>query len=148
VRQMGLEGIIAKQRNSAYLPGKRSDYWLKIKAKQTAECVIIGYVRGEGDRASTFRSLHIAQANGNELKYCGKVGGGFDDRSLKAVFAEIQKLKVIKKPIKEKTLDDSQSTWVEPKLVCEVEYLSLTKDGILREPVFMRLRPDLSVQQS
>ena len=144
VKELGLEGIMAKQRNSPYLPGKRSDSWLKIKAKQTTECVIIGYVRGEGDRASTFRSLHIAQANGDQLKYCGKVGGGFDDRSLKAVFAEVKQLKKIKKPIKEKTLDDSQSTWIEPKLMCEVEYLLVTKDGILREPVFMRLRPDLS----
>ena len=51
---------------------------------------------------------------------------------------------MIKKPIKEKTLDDARSIWIEPKLVCEVQCASRTKDGMLREPVFVRLRPDLT----
>jgi ATP-dependent DNA ligase len=50
VKQMGLEGIMAKQRNSTYQPGKRSDSWLKIKTRQTLECLIIGYTQGKGDR--------------------------------------------------------------------------------------------------
>src|SRR5438093_4591791 len=102
VRQMGLEGIMAKERNSAYLPGKRSESWLKIKTRQTAECVIIGYTHGKGDRQASFGALHLAQASGGEFKYVGKVGSGFDDRSLKAVFAELKKLKTIKRPVKEK----------------------------------------------
>jgi len=60
VKQMGLEGIIAKQRDSAYQPGKRSDAWLKVKARQTVECVIIGYTRGKGDRAASFGAVHLA----------------------------------------------------------------------------------------
>ena len=72
------------------------------------------------------------------------VGTGFDDRSLRALNSEIKNLTRIKKPIKQKILDDSQTTWVESKLMCEVQYASLTKDGIMREPVFIRLRPDLS----
>ncbi len=67
-----------------------------------------------------------------------------DEHTLKLVFAELKKLATIKRPIKEKPLDDSQTTWVESKLICEVEYGSLTKDGLLREPVFLRLRPDLN----
>src|SRR5262245_22562863 len=62
VKQMGLEGIMAKQRNSTYLPGKRSDSWFKIKTRQTVECVIIGYTRGKGDRETNFGALHLAQA--------------------------------------------------------------------------------------
>ena len=54
-QQMGLEGIMAKRRDSPYLPGKRSESWLKIKARQTTECIIAGYTEGKGDRASTFR---------------------------------------------------------------------------------------------
>jgi len=146
VKQLGLEGVIAKLRNSPYLPGKRSDCWLKIKGRQTAECVIIGYTKGKGDRDETFGALHIAQRNGDQLTYVGKVGGGFDATSLKAVFSELKKLSPVKKPIKEKTLDDSRSIWLAPNLVCEVEYLSLTKDGLLREPVFLRLRPDLRAE--
>jgi len=144
VKQMGLEGVMAKQRTSAYLPGKRSEAWLKIKARQTAECIIIGYTRGTRDREATFGALHLAQANGAELKYVGKVGTGFDDRLMKVIFVQLKKLTTIKRPVKEKPLDDSQSTWVESKIMCEVQYASLTKDGMLREPVFLRLRPDLA----
>src|SRR6185436_12710139 len=144
VKQMGLEGIMAKQRHSIYQPGKRSDAWLKIKARQTAECVIIGYTQGKGDRAASFGALHLAQASADEGNYVGKVGGGFDEQSLKTVFDELRKLKTIKRPIKERPLDDARSVWVEPRLVCDVEFASLTKDGALREPVFLRLRPDLT----
>ena len=145
VKQMGLEGIMAKQRHSTYLPGKRSESWLKIKTRQTLECAIIGYTRGKGDRETSFGALHLAQAHGDELKYLGKVGTGFDEHSMKAVSAELEKLTPIKRPIKEKPLDDTRSIWLEPKLMCEVQFSSLTKDGMLREPVFVRLRPDLTL---
>jgi bifunctional non-homologous end joining protein LigD len=143
VRAMKLEGIVAKQRSSTYLPGKRTDAWLKIKTRQTTECLLIGYTKGRGDRQSTFGALHLAHQDGSELKYLGKVGSGFDDSSLKSVAAEVLKLPTIKRPIKEKPLDDAQSVWVEPKLTCEVQYASFTPDGLLREAAFLRLRPDL-----
>ena len=73
----------------------------------------------------------------------GKVGTGFDDNTLHSVFAELKKLRVGKRPVKEKPLDDRDSVWLEPKLMCEVQYASLTPNGTLREPVFVRLRPDL-----
>lgn len=147
VKEIGLEGMMAKQRNSTYLPGKRSDSWLKIKARQTLECVVIGYTRGKGDRETSFGALHLGRANGEtrELKYVGKVGGGFDENSLKTVSAELEKLRRIDRPVKEKPLDDARSIWVEPKLVCEVQFASVTPDGMLREPVFVRLRPDLEL---
>jgi DNA ligase D-like protein (predicted ligase)/DNA ligase D-like protein (predicted polymerase)/DNA ligase D-like protein (predicted 3'-phosphoesterase) len=144
VKTMGLEGIMAKQRNSVYLPGKRSETWLKIKTRQTVECLIIGYTRGKGDRESTFGALHLAQNGDGELKYIGKAGSGFDENQTKAVFEELEKLTKIKRPLKEKTPDDSRSIWVEPKLICEVAFASKTPDGLLREPVFIRLRPDLT----
>ena len=73
----------------------------------------------------------------------GKVGTGFDDKMLQTVLAELKTLPVGKRPVKEKPLDDKDSVWLEPKLVCEVQYASLTPNGTLREPVFVRLRPDL-----
>jgi len=145
VKQMGLEGMMAKQRNSVYQPGRRSEYWLKIKSRQTLECVIIGYTRGKGGRETKFGALHIAQANGEQLKYLGKVGTGFDNPLFESVFAELKTLPKIQRPIKEKPIDDSQSIWIEPKLMCEVQFASFTRDGLLREPVFLRLRPDLTV---
>jgi ATP-dependent DNA ligase len=142
---MGLEGVMSKRRTSAYLPGKRSDAWLKIKTTQTRECAIIGYTQGEGDRATRFGALHLAQASGGDLKYLGKVGSGFDEHALTAVWAELKKLTRISRPIKQRPVDDAQSIWVEPTLVSEVQFASLTKDGMLREPVFVRLRPDLTL---
>ena len=145
VRQMGLEGIMAKQRNSPYLPGKRSDSWLKIKSRQSLECAIIGYTQGKGDRERHFGALHLAEVRDGQLKYLGKVGTGFDDHSLRALAAELKKLTSIKRPVKERPLDDARSIWVEPKLVCEVQFASRTRDQLLREPVFVRLRPDLAL---
>jgi bifunctional non-homologous end joining protein LigD len=144
VKQLGLEGMMAKQRGSPYMPGKRSESWLKIKVRQTAECIIIGYTRGTGDREPTFGALHLGQVIGGQLTYVGKVGTGFDERLLKSLDGEIKKLTPVKKPVKQKVLDDSQSIWVESKIMCEVQFMSMTKDGMMREPVFMRLRPDLT----
>jgi len=90
--------------------------------------------------------MHLAQGEGNELKYVGKVGTGFDQQSLEDIFVKLQKLTRIKRPVKEKPLDDARSVWVEPQLMCEVQFASLTPDGLLREPVFVRLRPDLAFQ--
>ena len=145
VKQMGLEGMMAKQRASTYQPGKRSDAWLKIKARQTVECIIVGYTRGQGDRVATFGALHLARQEAGKLKYVGKAGTGFDEASLREVADELKKLKTIPRPIEEKPLDDARSVWVESRLICEVAFASWTRDGMLREPVFVRLRPDLTL---
>ena len=130
-------------RSGKYYPGKRSTQWLKIKSRQTADCVVIGYTKGKGDRSATFGALHIGQYRDDELHYVGKVGTGFDDRKLRNVLTELKKVKEAKRTIREKPLDDKQTVWLEPKLMCEVEYASITPNGTLREPVFIRMRPDL-----
>jgi bifunctional non-homologous end joining protein LigD len=140
---MGLEGIMAKEVNSLYMPGKRSSQWLKIKARQTTECVVLGYTRGKGGRGSAFGALHLGQYQGGKLKYLGKVGTGFDARTAEIVFRELQKLPGVKQPM-EAEAGDASTLWVEPRLVVEVQYASLTPDRRLREPVFIRLRPDLT----
>lgn len=141
-KAMGLEGIMAKEKNSPYQPGKRSNHWLKIKTRQTIDCVIIGYTKGKGNRAGEFGALHLAVQEDNGLRYVGKVGTGFDARLMKELLTRLKSLKTIKRPVKEKPLDDASSTYVEPKLVCEVAYASWTKDNMLREPVFVRMRED------
>ena len=142
--ELGLEGIMAKEKNSKYLPGKRSDSWFKIKVRQTAESCIIGYTKGKGARGEHFGALHLGDYINGVLIYRGKVGTGFDAKIMKEVYSELKKLKEIKKPIGEKVLDEKQTIWVEPKLVCEINYSSITPDGYFREAVFLRLRPDLS----
>ena len=138
----GLEGIMAKERNSIYLPGKRTSQWFKIKTRHTADCVIIGYTKGKGDRAATFGALQLGVYRGKQLVYVGKVGTGFDERTAKMIVGELQKVKRGERPIKEKPIDDAVTVWLEPELVCEVQYASRVSTGNLREPVFVRLRPD------
>jgi len=139
---VGLEGIIAKERASVYQPGKRSAAWIKIKTRQTADCVIIGYTKGKGDREATFGALQLGLYSKGELRYVGKVGTGFDERTAKEILAELQKVKRGERPIKEKPVDDSVTVWLDPQLVCEVQYSMRVSTGNLREPVFVRLRPD------
>lgn len=145
---MGLEGIMAKDRTSRYFPGKRTSQWIKVKTRQTMDCVILGYTRGKGARSDTFGALHIGERDGGKIHYLGKVGTGFDDRLLKNILTELKKVKESERPVEEKPLDDAETVWLEPQLLCEVQYASLTSKGTLREPVFVRLRPDLSSQSS
>ena len=140
--EVGLEGIIAKERASVYQPGKRSPAWIKIKTRQTVDCVIIGYTKGKGDREATFGALQLGLYTKAGLRYVGKVGTGFDERKGKEILAELQKVKRAARPVKEKPVDDAVTVWLEPELVCEVQYSMRVSTGNLREPVFVRLRPD------
>ena len=145
-KQLGVEGIMAKDPNSRYLPGKRTSNWIKIKVRQTTECLIIGFTEGKGDRLPYFGALQIAELIDNDLKYRGKVGTGFDQKLIKQVFEQLKKGSTTTRQIKEKPLDEAQTTWLIPQLYCEIQYASLTKNGTYREPVFLRMRPDLEAK--
>jgi len=142
-REHHLEGIMAKRKDGKYLAGRRSDLWLKIKVRRTADCVVIGFTPGKGNREQTFGALHIADRIGDELHYRGKVGSGFDDSMMAELGKELKAFKKTKKPIPEKVLDEKITTWIEPRMVVEISYAQLTPDKMYREPVFLRLRPDL-----
>jgi bifunctional non-homologous end joining protein LigD len=105
--------------------------------------VIIGYTKGRGDSEASFGALHLALNQGNSLRYVGKVGTGFDVKSRKEIFSYLKNIRHAKRPVREKPPDDSLTVWLEPKAVCEVQFASLTDNRMLREPVFLRLRPDL-----
>ena len=147
-RTVGIEGIVAKTRDGSYLPGRRSESWLKVKVRRTMECQVLGYTSGKGDRQSQFGALHLGKgkdgANGG-IQYLGKVGNGFDDKTLKSIFSQLVKMKETKRPIDHKPADDAETIWIEPVLICEVQYASLTNTGTLREGVFLRMRPDLEL---
>lgn len=145
-REHNLEGIMAKVRDSKYLPGRRSENWLKVKIRNTCECVVIGYNPGTGERSQTFGGLHIAERLEGKLVYRGKVGTGFDDALLKSVSKRLKELDETAKPISNKVMDEKTSKWVTPTIVAEISYASLTPDKMFREPVFVRLRPDLETE--
>jgi DNA ligase D-like protein (predicted ligase) len=145
-REHNLEGIMAKKANGKYLPGRRSDLWIKVKVRNTRECCIIGYTKGKGDRGQTFGALHIAEREGEELHYRGKVGTGFDDATIKEILGAMKEVKQLKKiEVIGTLIDEKISTWLQPELIAEISYSRLTPDKMFREPVFVRLRQDLSL---
>lgn len=139
-----LEGIMAKKADGKYLPGKRSDLSLKIKIRESCECFIIGYTPGKGDRGATFGALQIAENVDGVLYYRGKVGTGFDDSTMREIAKLLRYVDRVKKTTAlGKLVDEKISTWIKPELVAEISYARLTVDKMFREPVFLRLRPDL-----
>jgi bifunctional non-homologous end joining protein LigD len=141
-----LEGIMAKRKDSKYLPGRRSDFWIKVKVRQSSECFIVGYTTGKGNRGQTFGALQVAEDVDGTLVYRGKVGTGFDDNTMKEILTELKKVKTVKKPaVVGKLVDEKISVWLEAKVRAEVSYSKITLDKMFREPVFVRLRPDLGL---
>jgi bifunctional non-homologous end joining protein LigD len=105
--------------------------------------VIVGFTRGDGDRAHTFGALQIAAFRKGKLRYLGKVGTGFSDASLREIGQSLEKLRTGQRPITEKVEDEARTIWVIPEIVCQLSY-SRQNEKAMREPVFMKLRPDLS----
>ena len=100
-----------------------------------------------GERRGSLGALHLGRLDtGGRWRYLGKVGTGLDDRLLGSLHDTLAAEPRSPRPFDPKPLDDAASRWVEPRLVCEVRFASLTSDGALREPVFLRLRPDLAVE--
>jgi ATP-dependent DNA ligase len=74
------------------------------------------------------------------------VGTGFDDRLLSEIAKELKRVATSGRPVEQRPPDEASTTWIEPVLLCEVQYASITENGTLREPVFLRMRPDLSAR--
>jgi bifunctional non-homologous end joining protein LigD len=139
-RQMGLEGVIAKEAKSKYEP-KRSRCWLKLKVTGQQEFVICGYTHGE---RTTFSSLVLGlHDEDGKLRYVGCVGTGFDDKTLNAIYAKLKPLETKTNPFGQRIEGLLRKvTWVEPRLICEVRFSEWTQDERLRAPVFLGLRTD------
>lgn len=141
--QKGLEGIIAKQATSTYEPGKRSRSWLKIKSRLTQEGVIAGFTGPKGGRRH-FGTLVLGVFKEGKLVYIGLSGGGFKAQELQDIRAMLNPLIQRECPFDEEPDTGSPTTWVKPELVCEVGLTGWTGEGLMRHPVFLRLREDKS----
>ncbi|MBI2315756.1 MAG: ATP-dependent DNA ligase, partial [Betaproteobacteria bacterium] len=138
----GLEGVVAKRKDSKYLPARRSSSWLKVKATRSAEFVVGGYTKGKGAR-ELLGALLVGYWNEGKLRYASHVGSGFDADTLARVKARIEPLKRRTCPFDEKPELHGQTIWVEPVAVAEVRFQNWTDDGSLRAPIFLRLRDDV-----
>jgi bifunctional non-homologous end joining protein LigD len=140
-RAQGLEGVVAKRRDSRYFPGRRTESWVKTKHVRRQSAVVVGWKRGEGGRAGTLGSLLLGIPGPSGLGFVGHVGTGFSRPTLAMLQERLAPLARTTPPVLDPPREGAE--WVEPVLVVDVEYTSWTPDGKLRHPSYKGLRTDL-----
>jgi len=154
IKRRGLEGLIGKQRDSVYEPGRRSGVWIKLKCVNEQEFVIGGYTPPAGARKH-FGALLVGYYDKARLFFAGKVGTGFDSKLLSTLHKQMRAEERSTCPFAD--LPSKQNgewvqgitpgemrkySWVNPKFVCQVKFAEWTRDRKLRQPVFLGLRHD------
>ncbi|MDB5023979.1 MAG: ligase [Mucilaginibacter sp.] len=156
-KRMGLEGIIAKKKDSVYSPDSRSKGWLKIKVHKRQEVVIGGFTKNEGS-GKKFSSLLLGVYKGSKLQYAGKVGTGFSDKLQNEMMGQFKPLIIDKTPFAEEPDVNQPSRfrpnpprakayWLKPELVCEISFAEVTGDGVFRHPSFEGMRSDKKARE-
>jgi bifunctional non-homologous end joining protein LigD len=140
-KQKGIEGIVAKHSRGLYKPGSRSGEWLKIKSRITQDCVISGFTEPRGQR-KYLGSLVLGAYRKGQFVYIGHSGGGFGKENIKTMYEKLRPLVRKTSPFVANAPHDTPVTWVKPMIVCEVGFAGWTEDGVMRQPVFLRLRDD------
>lgn len=136
----GLEGVLAKRRDSEYAPGKRSPDWLKFKCVNEQEFVIGGFTDPAGSRVG-FGALLVGYYERGRLRYAGKVGTGFDTTTLLSLRRKLDARKTSRPPFADE-VKERDAHWVKPELVAQIGFSEWTRDGKLRHPRFLGLRTD------
>ena len=141
-KKNNLEGIIAKKKDSVYIPDSRAKTWLKIKIEERHEAVICGYTR-KRDTDRLFSSLILGVYDKKELKFIGQTGTGFTELMQEELMRKMNPLITKELPFDKKpAIPRSDIVWIKPFLVCEVKYTELTNDGLMRHASFQGLRED------
>ncbi len=138
---LGIEGIIAKDKDSIYEEGRRGNSWLKIKGEKRQEVVIAGFTQPRGSR-DKFGALVLGVYQSGELKYVGHTGSGFNEKSLEYTYKKLKPLVTKKSPFKNPPKTNMPVTWVKPKILAEIKFSEWTKSGVMRIPIFVGLRED------
>jgi len=142
----GLEGIVAKRLNSRYEAGRRTGAWVKIKHTRRQELVIGGWLPGEGRRTARIGALLMGYYEGTgtarKLRFAGRVGTGFTDRTLEQLAALLKPLRREGSPFHPPPKLPRNAVFVEPELVAEIEFTEWTSDGVMRAPSYKGLRDD------
>ena len=144
--ELGLEGIVAKEKSSLYFPGKRSKSWLKVKRVRETEFVVGGYTFG-GKRREQFSSLLLGLYDrAGQLVYVGQVATGISKTTAKDLYSSLEGLHTPECPFESVPRLQRFLYWCRPELTCQVEYGEFAEDGKLAYPVFRALREDKSPQ--
>ncbi|HEX2681804.1 MAG TPA: hypothetical protein VHQ03_10985, partial [Candidatus Dormibacteraeota bacterium] len=136
--ERGLEGVVAKHKQSPYVPGQRSPFWLKVKAVKSDDFVVIGWM-GE----TPFDALLIGYHEDGRLLPCGTVGGGYDEDARALIRERLRDLASEDSPLDPAPIMIRPVSWVLPELVVSVRYSEWSPDGTLRFPIFNGLRPEV-----
>jgi bifunctional non-homologous end joining protein LigD len=158
-RSLGLEGLIGKRRDSRYEIGQRSGAWIKLKLHREQEFVIGGYTPPGGSRMH-FGALLVGIYEGDQLKFAGKVGTGFNAKLLRSLHGRFKEIRretcpFIDLPEKRSgrygtgvtAAEMKRCHWVRPVLVAQIRFAEWTRDGRLRHPVFLGLREDKAAHE-
>ena len=137
----GWEGLVAKRADAPYRPGRRSDDWLKLKCVHEQELVVGGWTDPQRSRTG-FGALLVGYYHGDGgLRYAGKVGTGFDRRTLTELSARFRDLAADRSPFAE-PVHEKGAHWLRPQLVAQIGFSEWTRDGKLRHPRYLGLRDD------
>jgi bifunctional non-homologous end joining protein LigD len=143
--QHGVEGIVAKRAGAPYASGRRSRDWVKIKAPKTAQLAVVGFLPGKGAR-QTLGSLMLAWRRDDELVYAGNAGSGLSDERIAVLLPALRAATRATPAFTSRDPLARSAVFVEPSLVAEVRFTETTERGLLRQPVFVRLREDMRVE--
>ena len=158
-RQFGLEGLIGKRVGSHYETGRRSGSWIKLKLQQEQEFIIGGYTEPAGSRHH-FGALLVGVYEKDQLKFAGKVGTGFNEKSLRTLLELFNKVPRSTCPfvdLPEKRAgrygqgvtasEMKHCHWIQPEIVCQIKFREWTRDQRLRQPVFLGIREDKDAKE-
>jgi bifunctional non-homologous end joining protein LigD len=142
IKNIGLEGIVAKRKDSQYIPDDRSKKWLKVTTEKRQEFVIGGWVQSE--KRNTFRTLLFGAYENGKLKWKGHAGGGYKDKDMPVILNRLKEIETDQNPF-DSDVEYSEGTphWVKPELVANIKFATLTRSGKIRKPaIFLGFRED------
>lgn len=146
IKKQGMEGIVAKRKDSRYEAGKRGKDWLKLPTEKRQEFVIGGWT--ESDNSSPFAALVFGYYEEGKLMYQGHAGGGFKGNQKKEIKELLEKIEIKKSPFANKVDTDRKVHFVKPELVANIKFATYTSSGMIRKPaIFLGLREDKKPEQ-
>ncbi|NEY35102.1 ATP-dependent DNA ligase [Streptomyces sp. PRKS01-65] len=146
-REHGLEGLVCKRLDSVYEPGVRSRAWIKIRNMNSEDVVVGGWLPGKGRLSGLPGAVLVGQRAGGRLRYVGGVGTGWSEAERTELAALLHAAATRVCPF-DPVPRVPGARWVVPRLVGEVRYSTRTREGMLRQPSWLRLRPDLAPEES